>query len=183
MSKSVDMLDDNLRTIRAGKATPQLLESVKVNAYESQLKIEEVATVTATDATTLMVNVFDDTVVDAVAKAIQTAELGFTASTSGQAVKVSIPPLTKDKRAQYVKLAKDYAEKTKVAVRNVRQAAMKKIKGMKSDLPEDTARGMEKDVEAMVKKMNGDIDTWPIVKKMEGLYLHINIPHITHIYM
>lgn len=77
---------------------------------------------------------------------------------NGQAVKVSIPPLTKDKRAQYVKLAKDYAEKTKVAVRNVRQAAMKKIKGLKSDLPEDTARGMEKDVEAMVKKMNGDID-------------------------
>lgn len=83
MSKSVDMLDDNLRTIRAGKATPQLLDSVKVSAYESQLKIEEVATVTATDATTLTVNVFDDTVVDAVAKAIQTADLGFTASTLG----------------------------------------------------------------------------------------------------
>ena len=159
MEKSVTLLDDNLRTIRAGKATPQLLESVKVNAYESQLKLEEVATITVTDATTLMVNVFDETVVDAVAKAVQTAELGFTAAQNGQAVKVSIPPLTKDKRVQYVKLAKDYAEKTKVAVRNVRQAAMKKIKSLKSDLPEDTARGMEKDIEALVKKMNGDIES------------------------
>lgn len=159
MRKSFIMLEDNLRTIRAGKATPQLLDSVKVNAYESQLKIEEVATITVSDATTLMVNVFDDTVVDAVAKAILKADLGFTASTNGQAVKVSIPPLTKDKRAQYVKLAKDYAEKTKVAVRNVRQTAMKKIKSLKSDLPEDVARDMEKDVDAMVKKMNGDIDS------------------------
>ncbi|CAK9104671.1 Ribosome-recycling factor (RRF) (Ribosome-releasing factor), partial [Durusdinium trenchii] len=81
MRKSFIMLEDNLRTIRAGKATPQLLDSVKVNAYESQLKIEEVATITVSDATTLMVNVFDDTVVDAVAKAILKADLGFTAST------------------------------------------------------------------------------------------------------
>lgn len=153
MDKSVGMLDDSLRTIRAGKATPQLLDSIKVNAYESQLKLEEVATISVSDATTLMVNVFDETVVDAVLKAVQTADLGFTASQNGQSVKVSIPPLTKDKRVQYVKLAKDYCEKTKVAVRNVRQAAMKKIKGLKSDLSEDVARGMEKDIEAMVKKM------------------------------
>ncbi|CAE7904351.1 frr, partial [Symbiodinium sp. KB8] len=138
MKKSVVLLEDNLRTIRAGKATPSLLDSVKVNAYESVLKLEEVATVTASDTTTLMVNVFDETVVGAVVKAIQTADLGFTASEMGQSVKVNIPPLTKEKRVQYVKLAKDYAEKSKVAVRNVRQAAMKKIKSFNKKLPEDT---------------------------------------------
>lgn len=158
MKKSVVLLEDNLRTIRAGKATPSLLDSVKVNAYESVLKLEEVATVTAADTTTLMVNVFDETVVGAVVKAIQTADLGFTASEMGQSVKVNIPPLTKEKRVQYVKLAKDYAEKSKVAVRNVRQAAMKKIKSFNKKLPEDTVRAMGQDVEDFVKKSVGDID-------------------------
>ncbi|CAE7678836.1 frr, partial [Symbiodinium microadriaticum] len=160
MKKSVVLLEDNLRTIRAGKATPSLLDSVKVNAYESVLKLEEVATVTATasDTTTLMVNVFDETVVGAVVKAIQTADLGFTASEMGQSVKVNIPPLTKEKRVQYVKLAKDYAEKSKVAVRNVRQAAMKKIKSFNKKLPEDTVRAMTQEVEDFVKKSVADIE-------------------------
>lgn len=159
MKKSVVLLEDNLRTIRAGKATPSLLDSVKVNAYESVLKLEEVATVTASDTTTLMVNVFDETVVGAVVKAIQTADLGFTASEMGQSVKVNIPPLTKEKRVQYVKLAKDYAEKSKVAVRNVRQAAMKKIKSFNKKLPEDTVRAMTQEVEDFVKKSVADIDS------------------------
>jgi len=159
MKKSVVLLEDNLRTIRAGKATPSLLDSVKVNAYESVLKLEEVATVTASDTTTLMVNVFDETVVGAVVKAIQTADLGFTASEMGQSVKVNIPPLTKEKRVQYVKLAKDYAEKSKVAVRNVRQAAMKKIKSFNKKLPEDTVRAMTQEVEDFVKRSVADIDS------------------------
>ncbi|CAE7576149.1 frr [Symbiodinium natans] len=176
MKKSVGLLEDNLRTIRAGKATPSLLDSVRVNAYETVMKLEEVATVTATaskrsaEAAENCASTVSHRAEKLSAsagpldfgKAIQIADLGFGASETntemGQSVKVSIPPLTKEKRAQYVKLAKDYAEKSKVAVRNVRQQGMKKIKSFNKKLPEDTVRAMEQDVEAAVKKSVADIE-------------------------
>jgi len=158
MDSTTDILRTNLVPIRAGKAAPELLDGLKVNAYESEVAINEVGTISATDSTTLTVSLFDESVAGAVEKAVRTSSLGFSVTTAGAMVRIGIPPLTKDKRQQYSKLAKDFYEQSKVAVRNVRQGAMKKIKGLKKSLSEDLVKSLEKDVEALVKKATGECD-------------------------
>lgn len=165
MDKSVDSLQQNLVTIRAGKASPALVEGIMVSAYDTMVKLIEVGTVTAIDSTTLNVNVFDATLAGNVAKALMTANLGYTVQEDGASVKVGIPPLTKDKRAQFVKLAKDHAEKSKVAIRNVRQAAMKKIKSFGKQISEDIVKSMEKEVEDATKKRIAELDNMLKVKE------------------
>lgn len=164
MDKSIDMLRQSLIGIRAGKATPALVDGMKVKAYDSEVLLKDLATVTATDATTLMITCFDESVAPAVEKAIITSDMGFSAQQLGANVKVGIPPLTKDKRVQFVKLAKENAEKCRVAVRNVRQAAMKKVKGLKG-ISEDVIRNLQDDVEDMVKKNIAECDR--MAKKKE----------------
>lgn len=167
MNTCVEKLQEGLVTIRAGKATAALLDNIKVKAYESEKQIKELATVSATDTTTLSLTTWDEDVTPSVAKAIMGADLGYTVQeTSPTSIKVNIPPLTKEKRAAYIKLAKENAEGSKVAVRNVRQAAMKKIKSLKKDLSEDIAKSMEKDMEARVKKVVAEIDS--IFKRKES---------------
>lgn len=158
LSTTVGILQTNLVPIRAGKASPELLDGLKVNAYESEVGIKEVGAVTATDTTTLTVTLFDESVAGAVEKAVRTSSLGFSVTTSGAVVRLGVPPLTKEKRQQYSKLAKDFYEKSKVAVRNVRQAALKKVKGLKKNLSEDVVKSLEKDIEALVKKTTGECD-------------------------
>lgn len=159
-----EKLRDALVGIRAGKASPQLLDGVKVSAYESEVMVKEVGSITATDTTTLTVSCFDPSVAPAVEKAIKQSDLGYSAVTSGAIVKIGIPELTKEKRAQFVKLAKDTAEKSKVAVRNVRQTVMKKVKGLKS-LTSDESRALSQSVEDIVKKQISEVDS--MFKKKE----------------
>jgi len=162
--KPAEKLREALVGIRAGKATPQLVDSLKVSAYGSEVMIKEVATITATDALSLTVACFDAENAPAVEKAIKTSDLGYSAVVNGANVRIGIPELTKEKRAQYVKLAKDTAEKSKVVVRNSRQTVMKKIKGFKS-LTDDESRALAQSVEDMVKKQISELDS--IYKKKE----------------
>jgi len=158
MDTTISLLRENLATIRAGRATPALLDPIKVNAYDSQVAVKEVGTITVQDATTLLVCCFDETVVPSVEKAIVSASLGYSVQVAGPNVKVGIPTMTKEKRAQYAKMAKDFAEKSRVAVRNVRQAALKKVKGISKKVSEDVVKSMQDEVEAMVKKNIGECD-------------------------
>jgi len=165
METAVETLKEKIRPIQAGKATPALLESIKVKAYDSDMKIVELATVSVNDASTLMVTCFEESTASAVSQAIQYSELGFGVNVAGAAVKVTIPPLTTDKRAKYVKTVKESVESAKTVIRNLRQTAMKKIKSLSKQLSQDVAKGMEKDVEAMVKKYVSTMDD--IFKKKE----------------
>mmetsp|Transcript_25918 Transcript_25918/g.59884 ORF Transcript_25918/g.59884 Transcript_25918/m.59884 type:complete len:310 (-) Transcript_25918:117-1046(-) len=171
MGSSLNVLEEALRGIRAGKATPALIADVTVDAYGSEITLKEVATITATDNRTLLVNCFDETTAPAVEKGLMASSLGFGISPSGATIKVSIPELTTDKRKQYVKVAKEAAEKSRVAVRNVRQQAMKKIKAFekKKDISEDTSKSLQADVESMVKKTIGEIDKTTKSKEEEIL--------------
>ncbi|CAE8733095.1 unnamed protein product, partial [Polarella glacialis] len=126
MDKALDGLQQQFVGIRAGRATAALLDGVKVNAYETQVSVKEVGTITAVDSLTLLIQCFEAASVKAVAKGIVAADLGFSVQETDMSVKVMIPTLTADKRAQYAKLAKDFTEKSKLAIRNVRQAALKK---------------------------------------------------------
>lgn len=169
MDTTIDVLRSSLAPIRAGKASPELLDGLKVSAYGSEVGVKEVGTITATDTTTLTVTVFDESVAGAVEKAVRNSDLGFSVNIAGATLKLGIPPLTKDKRQQFSKLAKDQFEASKVAVRNVRQGAMKKIKGLKKNLSEDIAKSLEKDVEALVKKTTGECESLFKAKEKEIL--------------
>lgn len=164
MDKSLEVLRQGLVGIRAGKATPALVEGLKVKAYDSEVPIKDLASISATDSTTLLITCFDESVAPAVEKAVITSDMGYTAQQLGPNIKVSIPPMTKDKRTQFVKLAKESAEKCRVAVRNVRQAAMKKVKGLKG-VSEDVVRSLQDEVEELVKKNIAECDR--MAKKKE----------------
>jgi len=167
LEKSLDVLRQSLMGIRAGRATPQLLDSLKVSAYESEVSINEVGTITATDVKTLLVTCFDESIAPNVEKAVRVSGLGYSATVSGSSVTIVLPELTTDRRTEYAKLAKDYAEKSRVAVRNVRQTAMKKIKTLekKKSINEDLSRALQVEIESMVKKNIGECDT--LYKKKE----------------
>eukprot|EP00403_Amphidinium_massartii_P017778 CAMPEP_0178413764 /NCGR_PEP_ID=MMETSP0689_2-20121128/22694_1 /TAXON_ID=160604 /ORGANISM="Amphidinium massartii, Strain CS-259" /LENGTH=319 /DNA_ID=CAMNT_0020035043 /DNA_START=90 /DNA_END=1049 /DNA_ORIENTATION=+ len=171
MANSLTVLQDALMGIRAGKASPGLISGVKVNAYGADQTLQELATITATDNRTLMVSCFDESTAPAVEKGMIAAGLGFGISPNGANIKVSIPELTTDKRQQYVKIAKDAAEKSRLAIRNVRQQTMKKIKGFekKKSISEDMSKALQAEVETMVKKHVGDIDKTAKAKEEEIL--------------
>eukprot|EP00933_Yihiella_yeosuensis_P009500 TRINITY_DN115421_c0_g1_i1.p1 TRINITY_DN115421_c0_g1~~TRINITY_DN115421_c0_g1_i1.p1 ORF type:complete len:315 (-),score=78.04 TRINITY_DN115421_c0_g1_i1:51-995(-) len=160
MTKSVDVLQEALMAIRVGRASPAMLDNIMVEAYETKVTLKEVGNVTVVDSTTLMINVFDEANVSGVSKGILTADLGYNATEDGSTVKVSIPPMTSDKRVQFQKLAKETNDKSKVAIRNIRQTAMKKIKSISKSLgSEDIVKGLEKEVESLVKKYSAECDT------------------------
>lgn len=164
MEKTLDLLRTTFVGIRAGKATPGLIESLKVTVYDSEVLLKEIASISVVDATTLNVACFDEANAPAVTKMILTSDFGYTAQATGANVKVMIPQMTKEKRVQFCKVAKDSAEKTRVAIRNVRQAAMKKVKGFKS-LSEDVVRDLQDEVEEMCKKNIAECDK--MLKKKE----------------
>lgn len=160
MGKAVAAYQESLVTIRAGRASPDLLKGITVSAFESELQLIEVASVTATDQTTLSISCFDPSTLPNVEKALrQNNDLGFGVATRGETIVLTLPQLTTDKRKQYVKVAKDGAEKARVSIRNVRQAAMKKIKAMSKSLNEDQTDYASSSIDDAVKKHTGDVDS------------------------
>lgn len=163
----VDVVRQDLATIRTGKASPQLVESLWVDAYGSKMKLVELATIAATDPTTLIVTPFDITNAEAVASAIQEANLGLTALIEDTRVRVVVPPLSEERRQEYVKLAKTKAEGGKVMVRQIRHEAMENV--VKSELDEDSQKHLEKEIQAATDKTTAELDLMASEKEKELL--------------
>ncbi len=163
----VDVVRQDLATIRTGKASPQLIESLLVDAYGSKMKLVELGTITATDPTTLIVTPFDIANAEAVASAIAEANLGLTALVEDTRVRVVVPPLSEERRQEYVKLAKTKAEGGKVMLRQIRHEAMENI--TKSGLDEDSQKHLEKEIQALTDKMVAELDLLASEKEKELL--------------
>ena len=123
MKKSLDALQDELKKIRAGRAHPSLLEQVVVNYYDSETPLNQLATVAAEDARTLLVTPWDRGAVQAVEKALRESELGLNPSASGQAIRVPLPALTEERRLELGKVVRSAGETARIAVRNIRRDA------------------------------------------------------------
>jgi len=158
MEKSMERLRIDLGGIRAGKASPQLLEGIKISAYDTTMGMNDIGSITVLDNFTLQVNCFDVDIVKIVEKAIRAQDDSFMISGVGHAIQVKVPPLTQDKRSSYVKLVKDLGEKTKVALRGTRQKAIKKADGFKTSMGDDFVKSMKSQVEDLVKKHTGEVD-------------------------
>ena len=123
MDRNIEAIQREFAGVRTGKASPALLDVVQVEAYESRMPLNQTATISAPDPHMLVVQPWDANLVAAVSKAIQAANLGLNPSVDGNLVRVSIPPLTEERRREMVKLLHKYAEEGRVAVRHARHKA------------------------------------------------------------
>ncbi len=158
MESLKDQLEKNLShtisefgRIRAGKSSPAMLESVMVEYYGAMTPLNQVANVNTPDSRTLAIQPFDKTLIRPIETAIINSNLGFAPSNDGDLIRISIPPLTEERRKDLVKMAKAESENSKVGIRNLRKEAIDKIKKLKTDgLSEDEAKVAEDEVQKMV---------------------------------
>lgn len=133
MDKNLEAVSREFSGVRTGKASPALLESVQVSAYGSLMPLKQTATITAPEPSLLVVQPWDTTLVNAVAKGIMTADLGLNPNVDGNLIRVSIPPLNEERRREMVKLLHRMAEEGRIAVRHARQKAKSEIEDQEKD--------------------------------------------------
>lgn len=157
--KSMTHLDSELQKIRAGKATPSMLQSVMVDYYGAPTPIAQVANISSTDARTLTVHPWERTMLNEVAKGIINSNLGFAPQNNGEILIINIPPLNEERRREMVKKAKAEGEHAKVAVRNNRKDALDMVKSMKTDgLPEDMVKDAETEIQNITNSFIKKVD-------------------------
>ena len=165
MDKAMAHLEKSFAKIRAGKASPIMLSTVKVDYYGSPTPLSQVANVNTTDARTISVQPWEKNMLQEIEKAITNANLGFNPMNNGDIIIINVPPLTEERRRDLVKQAKAEAEDAKIGVRNARQEANKDIKG--ADLPEDTAKDAEASIQELTNKYSKKIEDLLAVKEAE----------------
>jgi len=133
MGKSVESLRRVLQRLRTGRAHPDLLESLRVSSYGTEMSLRQVAKVSVADARTLLLNVWDKGLVESVERAIRDSDLGLNPVAAGLSIRVPLPPLSEDRRRELARLSRAEAEQARVAVRNIRRDAVKEIKGLGED--------------------------------------------------
>ena len=151
MEMAVEYLDDALAHIRAGKASPKLLDAIRVDYYGSKAPISNVANISVPDARTIAITPWEKSMFKEIEKAIINSELGITPENNGEVIRLSIPPLTEERRKQLVKQSKGEAENAKVSVRNARREA---IEGLKKEIKKGLSEDLEKDAENEVQKLH-----------------------------
>ena len=151
MEMAVEYLDDALAHIRAGKASPRLLDNIRVDYYGSMSPISNVANVSVPDARTIAITPWEKSMIKEIEKAIINSDLGITPENNGEVIRLSIPPLTEERRKMLVKQSKGEAENAKVSIRNARREA---IEGLKKEIKNGLSEDNEKDAEGEVQKLH-----------------------------
>lgn len=150
MEKALSHLETQLTKIRAGKANPAIFESVMVDYYGSMVPISQTASVNTQDSRTIIIQPWEKALLTPIEKAIQAANMGLNPQNDGVIIRITIPPLTEDRRKELVKTAKAEAEEAKVGIRNSRKEAMEFVKGLlKKGLPEDEAKDAEAKIQTL----------------------------------
>ncbi len=169
MKKSIASYSENLSTIRAGRANPDILKRVMVDYYGSPTPISSIAEIKVTDARTIMITAWDKSAMKGIEKAILTSDIGINPQNDGSAIRLSFPPTTEERRRELSKQISKMGEDAKVAVRNIRRDATDKIKAMKKDseMTEDEAKSSEKAIQDLTDKYVKEIDTVTAAKTKE----------------
>jgi ribosome recycling factor len=171
MSGAVEALKSDLAGLRTGRASTSLLDPVTVTVYGSNMPLNQVATVTVPESRMIAVQVWDKANVGPVDKAIRSAGLGLNPIVDGQNLRLPIPDLTEERRKELAKLASQYAEKAKVAVRNVRRDGMDALKGdeKKAIIAEDERKRLETEVQKLTDATVAELDATSAAKEREIL--------------
>lgn len=168
MADAVSYLEEELKSLRAGKANPAVFNSVMVDYYGTQTPIPQVASVNVPDARTMLIQPWEKNLIPKIEKAIMDANLGFTPQNNGEHIRINVPPLTEDRRKELVKKAKAEGESAKISVRNARKDANDLVKKAQKDgMPEDVAKDTENEIQKEVDNFNKKIDAVISAKEKE----------------
>lgn len=168
MTLAIDHLEKELTKIRAGKASPNMLDSVKVDYYGVISPISQVANVTTPDAKTIFIQPWDKSVLSIIEKAIMAANLGFNPSNNGEVIRILIPPLTEERRKQLAKQVKALGENSKVVIRNERRDAIEEFKKLKKEgISEDATKESEQLVHKIHEDFIKKVDEIIVIKEKE----------------
>ena len=169
MKKTISSYTENLSTIRAGRANPDVLKKIMVDYYGSPTPISAIAEIKVADARTIVITAWDKSAMKGIEKAILTSDLGINPQNDGSCIRLSFPPTTEERRRELSKQISKMGEDAKVAIRNIRRDATDKIKAMKKDgeMTEDEAKSSEKAVQDLTDKYVKEIDTVTAAKTRE----------------
>ena len=171
MNGAVDVLKGEFGGLRTGRATPALLEPIQVDAYGSSMPMNQVGTISAPDARMLSVQVWDNSLIASVEKAIRDSDLGLNPQTEGNVVRVPVPQLSEERRVEMTKVASKYAEQARVAVRNVRRDGIDDLKKMEKDgeISQDEQHAWADEIQALTDATIKEIDEAVAAKEAEIL--------------
>ena len=160
MDKALDVLRNGLKGLRTGRASPQMLDALRVDYYGSATPISQIANVSCPDPATVMIKPFSGDDLKEIEKTIRASDLGLAPNNDGKVIRLNIPPMSGDQRKKLVTLIKKNSEDAKVSCRNVRRDANKLVEGAEKDksLPEDDATKLKDKIQAMLKSYEGKID-------------------------
>jgi ribosome recycling factor len=169
MAKSVETLKHDLGKVRTGRAHTGLIDHIRVDYYGTDMPINQVANVTLADSRTISIQPFEKKMVQVVEKAIRDSDLGVNPATSGDAIRIPMPPLTEERRRELTKIVKHEGENAKVAVRNIRRDAITHLKALlkEGDVSEDEEKRAQDDVQKLTDKSIADIDKLVAEKEKE----------------
>lgn len=169
MKKTIASYEENLATIRAGKANASVLDRVTVDYYGSPTRIKDISQIKASDARTLVITPWDKSMLKQIEKAILASDVGITPANDGSVIRLVFPQLTEDRRRELSKQIAKHGDEAKVAVRNIRREANDKAKDMKknSEMTEDELKASDKSVQDLTDKYTKQIDAITEKKKEE----------------
>ncbi len=166
MDKAVDFLKSEFSKLRVGRASISMVEGVKVDVYGSAMTLKEVAALATPDARTITISPWDRGVIAEIERGVLAANLGLTPINDGKLIRINLPPLTEDRRKDFVKQIKKYGEDAKVAIRNLRRDANEATKAQK-ELSEDGIRQKQDEVQKLTDKYIAEVDRLVEVKSNE----------------
>ncbi|MEG1622959.1 MAG: ribosome recycling factor [Alistipes sp.] len=159
MQRAIDHLEEDLQNIRAGKASPNVLNSVFVDYYGAQTPLSGMASITIPDARTILIQPWDKNQIRMLEKAILDSNIGLTPSNNGEQIRLTIPPLTEDRRRELVKQTRQEAETARISLRNARRDALDNFKKAgKEGMPEDEAKDGETQAQKLLEKFTKQLD-------------------------
>ena len=160
MEKAVDATRRAFNTIRTGRANASLLDKIMVDYYGTQTPLKSIAGISTPDASTLLIQPYDRSALQSIEKAISLSDVGLTPNNNGEVIRLNIPPLTSERRQDFVKMANKYAEEGRVSIRNIRREGMDFVKKQEKDgdISEDESRDMQEGVQKLTDHYIEQVD-------------------------
>ncbi|MCD6310464.1 MAG: ribosome recycling factor [Candidatus Eremiobacteraeota bacterium] len=160
MSKTLDVLHNEFSVIRTGRATPALLDRIMVEAYGQNMPVKQLATISVPDPRTLFIQPWDRSIAGEIEKAIQKSDLGINPVNDGKFIRLSIPPLTEERRKELVKMVRKKGEESKVALRNIRRDAIEELKKKEKagEISEDVSQRGQDKVQKILDRIIEEVD-------------------------
>ncbi len=169
MNKSISALNSEYNSIRAGRANPAVLDSIRVDYWGVPTPVNQMAAVSVSEARILVIQPWDKSALKLIEKAIQTSDIGINPQNDGSVIRLTFPPLTEERRKSLVKDVKSTAENSKVAIRNIRRDAIEKLKAMKknSEITEDDLKYGEGEIQKITDDFIKQVDSVASAKEAE----------------